>query len=137
MKGDLQKYLEKDISGSVPTIQSAKKRNRLTTKVRATGSSEVSSTTAATADGTEVPYKSRPTQQAEQKSCKNYSTNIIPTPTYNNQHSPGPTSKQQPLQLQQQPLQLQPYSRKYTYDWISMSHDSFQYEKILKHDLKN
>ena len=68
MKGDLQKYLEYDISGSSPTIQSAKKRNRLETTVRATGSSKASSTTAATADGTKVQYGSRPTQQAEQKS---------------------------------------------------------------------
>ena len=44
-KGDLQKYLENYISGSVPTIQSAKKRNRLVTEVLATGNSEASSTT--------------------------------------------------------------------------------------------
>ena len=32
-KGDLQKYLGNDISGSVPTNQGAKKRNRLVTEV--------------------------------------------------------------------------------------------------------
>ena len=42
-KGELQKYLEYDISGFVPTIQSAKKRNRLATEVWATGNSEAAS----------------------------------------------------------------------------------------------
>ena len=55
----MKKYLEYDISGSVPIIQSARKRNRLATKVRATGNSEASSTTAATADGIEASTTSR------------------------------------------------------------------------------
>ena len=42
-KGDLQKYLGYYISGSAPTIQSAKKRNRLATEVWATGNSEAAS----------------------------------------------------------------------------------------------
>ena len=68
--------------GSAPTIQLAKKRNRFATEVRSAGNSEASSMSASTADGTIVPYESRPTQQEEQQPYWNYSNNIIPTTTY-------------------------------------------------------
>ena len=53
----------------------------------------------------QVPNEAKTTQPAEQKSCKNYNSNIIPTPTQNIQHSPATTKDQQQLQPQ-------PYSQK-------------------------
>ena len=106
-------YFPQEVTNEGPTLINAWACYNLQQRSDPLGNPEASSTTAATADGTEVPYESRPTQQAEQEFCRNYSINIIPAQTYNDQHSPPPAGKQQPLQLQQQPLQLQPYSLKY------------------------
>ena len=127
-KGDLQKYLGDDISGSAPTTQRGQEeehscnrdhpnwylRHLINDSINIISTSqmlEAPATTAPTADGIESLPGSRPTRQAEQKICWNYSTNIITTsprsdqlvtpkhhqrqyqPASSNHYNPNPTHK--------------------------------------------
>ena len=119
-KGDLQKYLGDDISGSAPTTQRAKKRNILATEIIPTGTSDTSSTTASTSSQHHRCWKHQQQQQLQHQHHHNI-TEVRSTGNTEAASTTVPTSKQQPLQLQ-------PYSQKYDY---------MNYDNLIFPDLKS
>ena len=130
-KGDLQKYLGDDISGSAPTTQRGQEeehscnrdhpnwylRHLIHNSINIISTSQIleaPATTAPTAYGIESLPGSRPKRQAErtedllelQHQHHHNITEVRSTGNTEASSTTVPTSKQQPLQLQ-------PYSRKY------------------------